>query len=84
MLMWMCGVTKKDKMRNEHVRRSVKVAPVMKEMTEKRTILGNRQRGSQKTRLVKQRYRSLGLKVEGQNGQEKVEYRNPNNSGDPR
>ena len=53
MLMWMCGVTKKDKMRNEHLRRSVKVAPVTKEMTEKRTILGNRQRGSQKTRLVK-------------------------------
>ena len=31
-----CGVTKKDKNRNEHVRGSVKVAPVTKKVTEKR------------------------------------------------
>ena len=35
MLRWMCGVTKKDKIRNEHVRRTVKVAPVTKKITEK-------------------------------------------------
>ena len=34
-LRWMCGVTKKDKIRNEHVRRSAKVAPVTKTITEK-------------------------------------------------
>ena len=28
MLRWMCGVTNKDKIRNEHVRGSVTVAPV--------------------------------------------------------
>ena len=32
----MCGVTTKDKIRNEHVRGSVKVAPVTKKITEKR------------------------------------------------
>ena len=36
MLRWMCGVTKKDKIRNDHVRESVKVAPVTKKITEKR------------------------------------------------
>ena len=36
LLRWMNGVTKKDKIRNEHVRGSVKVAPVTKEITEKR------------------------------------------------
>ena len=34
MLRWMCGGTKKDNIRNEHVRGSVKVAP--KQITEKR------------------------------------------------
>ena len=34
----MDGVTKKDKIRSEHVRRSVKVAPVIK-ITEKRLRL---------------------------------------------
>ena len=36
MLRWMCGVTKKDNTRNNHVRGSVKVAPVTKKITEKR------------------------------------------------
>ena len=36
MLRWMCGVTKKDKVRNKRVRGSVKVAPVTKKITEKR------------------------------------------------
>ena len=36
MLRWMCGVTKKDQMRNEHVRGSVKVSPVTEKITEKR------------------------------------------------
>ena len=35
MLRWMRGVTKKDNIRNEHVRGSVKVAPVTKKITEK-------------------------------------------------
>ena len=34
--MRMCGVTKTDQIRNEHVRGSVKVAPVTKKITEKR------------------------------------------------
>ena len=36
MLRWMCGATKKDNTRNEHVRGSVKVAPVTKKITEKK------------------------------------------------
>ena len=35
MLRWMCRVMKNDKIRNELVRRSVKVAPVAKKITEK-------------------------------------------------
>ena len=35
MLRRMCGVTKNDKIGNEHVRGSVKVAPVTKKMAEK-------------------------------------------------
>ena len=38
-LWWMYAVTKKDKIRNEHVRGSVKVAPVIKKITEKRLKL---------------------------------------------
>ena len=36
MLRWMCGVTKKDDTRDEHVRGSVKVTPMTKKMTDKR------------------------------------------------
>ena len=36
MLRWMCGVTQKDKIRNEHVTGSVNVAPVTKQITERR------------------------------------------------
>ena len=39
MLRWTCGVTKKDKIRNEHVRGSVKVAPVAEKITENRLKL---------------------------------------------
>ena len=35
MLRWMCGVTTKDKIRNEQVRGTVKVAPVVEKITEK-------------------------------------------------
>ena len=35
-LRWMCGVRKRDKIRNEHVRGSVKVASVTKKITDKR------------------------------------------------
>ena len=35
MLQWTCGVTKKGKIRNDHVRGSVKVAPVTKKITDK-------------------------------------------------
>ena len=38
MLRWMCGVTKKDKIRNDHVRGWVKVAPVTKKITEGRLM----------------------------------------------
>ena len=36
MLRWMGGVAKKDQIRNEHARGSVKVAPVTKKITEKK------------------------------------------------
>ena len=41
MLRWMCRITNKDKIRNEHVRGSVKLAPVTKNITYKRlTCMG--------------------------------------------
>ena len=36
MRQWMCGVTKKDNIRDEHVRGYKKVAPVTKKIAEKR------------------------------------------------
>ena len=39
MLRWMFGVTKKHKIRNEHVRGSVKAVPVTKKIPEKRLKL---------------------------------------------
>ena len=36
MLRWTCGGTRKDNIRTEHVRGSVKVTPVTKKVTEKR------------------------------------------------
>ena len=36
MLRWMCGVTRKDKVRNEHIRGTTKVAQAYKKITEKR------------------------------------------------
>ena len=34
MLRWICGVTKKDKIRNENVKGSVKLAPMTKTVAE--------------------------------------------------
>ena len=36
MLRWMCGVTRKDKIRNEHIRGTTRVAQASKKITEKR------------------------------------------------
>ena len=38
MLRWMCGVTRKDKIRNEHIRGTTSVAQASKKMTERRLI----------------------------------------------
>ena len=46
----MCGVTKKDKNRNEHVRGSVKVAPVTKKTIRKR-LKGYGKKPGGKTRV---------------------------------
>jgi hypothetical protein len=32
MMRWMCGVTRMDRMRNEYIRESLKVAPVTEKM----------------------------------------------------
>ena len=36
MLQWMCGVTRKDKVRNEHIRGTTRVAQASKKITERR------------------------------------------------
>ena len=36
MLRWMCGVTRKDKIRNEHIRGTTRVAQASKDITERR------------------------------------------------
>ena len=36
MLRWMCGVTRKDKIRNEHIRGTTKVAQASRKITERR------------------------------------------------
>ena len=38
MLPWMCGVTRKDKIRNEHIRGTTRVAHASKKITERRLI----------------------------------------------
>ena len=38
MLPWMCGVTRKDKIRNEHIRGTTRVAQASKKITERRLI----------------------------------------------
>ena len=38
MLRWMCGVTRKDKIRNEHIRGTTRVAQASKKITERRLI----------------------------------------------
>ena len=36
MLRWMCGVTRRDKIRNEHIRETAREAQASKKITEKR------------------------------------------------
>ena len=36
MLRWMCGVTRKDKIRNEHIRGTTKVLQASRKITERR------------------------------------------------
>ena len=36
MLRWMCGVTRKDKIRNEHIRGTTKVVQASRKITERR------------------------------------------------
>ena len=38
MLPWMCGVTRKDKIRNEHIRGTTRVVQASKKITERRLI----------------------------------------------
>ena len=93
MLRCMCGVTKIDKTRNEHVRGSVKVGPVTKKITEKRRdeghiprsmldapVPGKRRRGRPKTSWkdsCNRDKKGMGFKGGGHIGQHTVEDRNP-------
>ena len=94
MLRWMFGVTKKDRILNEHVRGSLKVAPVTKEITvitEKRLKwcrhAKRRDEGHMLGRMLDVEERdmeSVGLKEEDALDRIKRENYMHNYSGDPR
>ena len=61
MMRWICGVTKKDKIRNEHVRRSAKVEPVTNKITQKRLKwYGHVLRGFAKLKKLKKNPKQIG------------------------
>ena len=50
MLRWMCGVTKKDKIRNEHIRGTTKVAQASRKITEKTEMVWARHEDGSRSR----------------------------------
>lgn len=41
MLRWMCGKTRQDEIRNDNIRESVGITPIVEKMMEKRVYLGD-------------------------------------------
>jgi hypothetical protein len=62
MLKWMCGVTRMDKIRNEYIRESLKVAPVTEKMRNNRLAWFGHVMRRDKSHMIK---RVMGMNVDG-------------------
>ena len=53
MLIWMCGVTRRDKIRNEHIRGTTRVVQASKKITEKQLKWYGHARGMKAEHIVR-------------------------------
>ena len=78
MLRWMCGVTRKDKIRNEHIRGTTRVAQASKKITERRlNWYGHvmKRDGEHILRKVLKADRPIGLPGKSKRGRPKTRWK---------